>query len=90
MSHYKIGCDAHKRYSQFAILDHEGRFLQQVRVNHIPGAIRDFLEDYPPGTPVALESVGNWYWIVNDAKQRRDTKPPGASRLWRMRRRQRS
>jgi len=66
MSHYKIGCDAHRRYSQFAILDHEGRFLQQVRVNHTPGAIRDFLEGYPPGTPVALETVGNWYWIVDE------------------------
>jgi hypothetical protein len=32
----------------------------------MPGAIRDFLEDYPPGTPVALESVGNWYWIVDE------------------------
>lgn len=82
MSHYKIGCDAHRKYSQFAILDHEGHFLQQVRVNHMPGAIRDFLEDYPPGTPVALETVGNWYWIVNDAKQRRDMKPPDASRSW--------
>ena len=66
MSHYKIGCDAHRKYSQFAILDHEGHFLQQVRVNHMPGAIRDFLEDYPPGTPVALETVGNWYWIVDE------------------------
>jgi transposase len=66
MTNYKIGCDAHRRYSQFAILDHEGHFLQQVRVNHMPGAIRDFLEDYPLGTPVALESVGNWYWIVDE------------------------
>lgn len=46
--------------------DAQGQFLEQVRVNHIPGAIRDFLEDYPPGTPVALESVGNWYWIVDE------------------------
>lgn len=66
MTNYKIGCDAHRRYSQFAILDHEGHFLQQVRVNHLPGAIRDFLEDYPSGTPVALETVGNWYWIVDE------------------------
>jgi transposase len=40
-----------------------------VRVNHVPGAIRDFLEDYPPGTPVALESVGNWYWIVDEIEE---------------------
>jgi transposase len=47
-------------------LDADGQFLQQVRVNHTPGSIRDFLEDYPPDTPVALESVGNWYWIVDE------------------------
>jgi transposase len=66
MSHYKIGCDAHRRFSQFAVLDADGQFLHQVRVNHTPGSIHDFIEDYPRGTPVALESVGNWYWIVDE------------------------
>ncbi len=66
MSNYKIGYDAHRRYSQFAILDADGQFLKQVRINHEPGAIRNFLAEYPPGTPVALESVGNWYWIVDE------------------------
>ena len=66
MTNYKIGCDAHRRFSQFAILDADGQFLEQVRVNHDPGAIRKFLSEFPPGTPVALESVGNWYWIVDE------------------------
>ena len=66
MSNYKIGCDAHKRFSQFAILDGDGQFLEQIRVNHEPGAIQEFLSKYPPGTPVALETVGNWYWIVDE------------------------
>jgi transposase len=66
MTNYKIGCDAHRKFSQFAILDADGQFLEQVRVNHEPGAIRKFLSEYPPGTPVALESVGNWYWIVDE------------------------
>jgi len=35
-------------------------------VNHEPGAIRAFLSRFPPGTPVALETVGNWYWIVDE------------------------
>jgi hypothetical protein len=66
MTHYKIGCDAHRRFSQLAILDGDGQFLKQARVNHEPDAIRNFLSEYPPGTPVALESVGNWYWIVDE------------------------
>ncbi len=66
MSHYRVGCDAHKRYSQFAVLDQGGRLLAQHRVDHQPGAIRTFLENLPEGTAVALESVGNWYWIADE------------------------
>ena len=63
---YKIGCDAHKHYSQFAVLDQDGRLLAQHRVEHQPGAIQAFLENLPEGSPVALESVGNWYWIADE------------------------
>jgi len=30
------------------------------------GAIQAFLENLPEGTPVALETVGNWYWIADE------------------------
>jgi transposase len=66
MSDYKIGCDAHKRFSQFAVRDGTGKLCQQRRIEHEPGAIREFLQEYPAGTPVALETVGNWYWIVDE------------------------
>jgi transposase len=63
---YRIGCDAHKHYSQFAVMDEEGNLIAQHRVDHQPGAIQAFLEGLPEGTPVALESVGNWYWIADE------------------------
>jgi transposase len=63
---YIIGCDAHKRYSQFSVYERESEKFRQVRVEHEPGAIRAFLSGYPRGTPVALESIGNWYWIVDE------------------------
>jgi len=63
---YRIGCDAHKHYSQLAVMDQDGRLLTQHRVDHQPGAIQAFLESLPGGTPVALESVGNWYWIADE------------------------
>jgi transposase len=66
MSHYRVGCDAHRRYSQFAILDEAGQLHHQARVDHERGAIQAFLESLPQGTPVALESVGNWYWIADE------------------------
>jgi hypothetical protein len=62
-SHYKVGCDAHKHYSLFAVLDHRGRPVEQARVDHEPGAIRAFLSRFPESTPVALETVGNWYCL---------------------------
>jgi len=80
-SHYTVGCDAHpglarqpalavqgagKRYSLFTVLDARGRTQQRTRVDHQRGAIRSFLSRFPPGTPVAVETVGNWYWIVDE------------------------
>jgi transposase len=63
---YIIGCDAHKHFSQFAIYEERSKQLKQVRVEHQPGAIRELLSEFPEGTPVALESIGNWYWIVDE------------------------
>jgi transposase len=64
-----IGCDAHRRYSLFAVLDTSTLSAEQVRVNHQPGAILEFLSGFPEGTPVALETVGNYYWIVDEIEQ---------------------
>lgn len=61
-----IGCDAHRKYSQFAILDGQGQVQRQARVIHERGNIREFLADFAADTPVALESVGNWYWIADE------------------------
>lgn len=61
-----IGCDAHKRYSQFEVQDPEGRVRAKARVNHQRGAIREYLSQFPEGTPVALETIGSWYWIADE------------------------
>jgi transposase len=59
-----IGCDAHARYSIFASLREDGRWDPAVRVEHNEGEMERFLKQLPPGSPVALESSGNWYWLV--------------------------
>ncbi len=66
MQSLSVGCDAHKHYSQLEIQDPKGKVLNRVRVNHAPGNISSFFSRLPPGTPVALESVGNWYWIADE------------------------
>lgn len=63
-----IGCDAHRHYSQFAILDGRGQLRKEARVDHAPGNIVDFLKEFAEGTPVALESAGNWYWIADEVE----------------------
>ena len=63
---YYIGCDAHKHFSLFAVLDDDGHLHERIRINHAPGAIKNYLSQFPEGTTVALESVGNWYWIVDE------------------------
>jgi len=66
MDNYIVSCDAHKRYSLFGTLDLNSQARAHSRVEHARGAIRTFLAKFPEGTPVALETVGNWYWIVDE------------------------
>lgn len=68
-SDHTIGCDAHKHFSLFVVLGGSGDLVQRTRVGHVPGAIGAFLSQFPQGTPVALETVGNWYWIVDEIEE---------------------
>ena len=64
-----VALDAHKSYSFQSVADAEGRVLAERRVPHRPGAIRESLADLEPGTPVAVETIGNWYWIVDEIEE---------------------
>lgn len=59
-----IGCDAHARYSIFVSIDGSGKAAAPVRVEHNELEMERFLKQLPAGSPVALESSGNWYWLV--------------------------
>jgi len=62
-----IAMDSHKRYSQVCVEELEtGRMVCEARIEHRPGAIRQFLRRWEPGSPVAVETIGNWYWIVEE------------------------
>jgi transposase len=39
------------------------------RLEHAPGAVRDYLNGCEPGTAVAVEATGNWYWIIDEIEQ---------------------
>jgi len=59
-----IGCDAHTRYSIFVSLREDGGCDPAVRIEHNELEMERYLKQLPAGTPVALESSGNWYWLV--------------------------
>ena len=44
----------------------DGQLVREERVEHDRGAFRHFLERCEPGSPVAVETVGNRYWIVDE------------------------
>jgi transposase len=64
-----IALDCHKRYSVASVQTPEGHRLAEQRIEHRRGNIRAFLAPYSPGCPVAVETIGNWYWIVEEIEQ---------------------
>ena len=61
-----IAFDSHKRYTFASVAEHTGNVLSSGRINHSRGAITEFLAAWKPGTEVAVETIGNWYWIVDE------------------------
>lgn len=61
-----IALDAHERYTPVSVEHGSSGIVREARVPYTRGAIREFLGTCEPGSPVALETVGNWYWIVDE------------------------
>ena len=61
-----IAFDSHKHYTWALVQDEAGKVLREQRINHTRGALQSFLEAFDPGTPVAVETIGNWYWISDE------------------------
>ena len=64
-----IAMDSHKRYSQVCVQQKNGKFLCEKRIEHRKGQISEFLSQWSTESPVALETIGNWYWIVDEIEQ---------------------
>ena len=66
--HY-IAFDSHKRYTLASVERTTGGVAKEVRLEHERGTIREFLSSWDPGSPVAVETIGNWYWIVDEIEE---------------------
>src|SRR5690348_16989201 len=64
-----IAFDSHKNYTLASVAAQDGKILREQRIDHDRGALRAFLETCAPGSPVAVETIGNWYWIVDEIEQ---------------------
>jgi transposase len=64
-----IGCDVHKKYSVFAGVDESGRRTPPQRVEHDRDGFRQYLARLPAGSPIAVETTGNWYWIIDEMER---------------------
>ena len=66
--HY-IAFDAHKRYTLASVEQTDGQLVRELQIPHERGALRHFLQRCDPGSPVAVETTGNWYWIVDEIEE---------------------
>ena len=64
-----LALDAHKRCTLASVERAHGRILREVRVGHERGAIRRFLSTCGPGSPVAVETIGDWCWIMDEIEE---------------------
>jgi len=61
-----IAFDAHKHYTLASVARPDGGLVREQRIPHASGALQQFLQRCERGSPVAVETVGNWYWIIDE------------------------
>ena len=64
-----IAFDSHKHYTLVSVERATGGLVCEGRIEHERGAIRSFLGSFEANSPVAVETIGNWYWIVNEIEE---------------------
>lgn len=61
-----IAFDSHKHYTFASVEREAGGPPREVRIEHERGSLREFLKTCEAGSPVAVETIGNGYWIVDE------------------------
>jgi transposase len=64
-----ISFDSHKHYTLAEREEKGTRKAHQVRIDHERGAIKGYLKKVGGGGDVAVEAIGNWYWIVDEIER---------------------
>lgn len=61
-----IAFDSHKHYTVARVEGADGTPIREAKIHHARGALRVFLSGCEAGSPVAVETIGNWYGIVEE------------------------
>ena len=61
-----IGCDAHKKFCVFVSMNEQGEYGPVVQVSTEREQFRKYLAELPPGSRIALEAGGTYYWLVDE------------------------
>jgi transposase len=61
-----IALDVHKKYTWARVENTQGERLYESRLAHAHGTIKNFVHRWSEGSAVAVETVGNWYWVVDE------------------------
>ena len=64
-----IAFDSHRHYTLATVEKEKGGVVLEARIQHDRGALRAFLSQCEPGSPVSVETIGNWYWIVSEIEE---------------------
>jgi transposase len=60
--------DVHKHYTWARVERPDGTVVREKRIAHEPGAFQRFLAGTERGSPVAVEAIGNWYWVGDEVE----------------------
>lgn len=67
MEHF-VGIDLHKYVTQLAVL-RESKPASQLRFANDVVTVERVLKKLPPGSKIALEAMGSWWWLVELAQK---------------------
>lgn len=63
---FYIGCDQHKHFCQLAVLNEEGKMIQQQKLYHDdPEALKNYFASLPAGSQMAVEASGFESWLAD-------------------------
>lgn len=66
---HMIAFGSHKCYTLASVARSDGTIIKEERIPHTKGTIKEFLRAWGEDSPVAVVSIGSWYWIIDEIEE---------------------